>query len=102
GVSGELIVETDMGHDPDDFFAVCYLAAAGVNIRAILIVPGDPDQVAIARFLCKELGLDIPIGASKKDRTKLSSGSAHYDLLEKYGYSKEEKPDGLGVDILEN
>ena len=24
----DLIVETDLGHDPDDFFALCYLAAA--------------------------------------------------------------------------
>jgi hypothetical protein len=29
----DLIVETDLGHDPDDLFALCYLAAAG---RAVL------------------------------------------------------------------
>ena len=28
----ELIVETDLGHDPDDFFALCYLAAAGLSV----------------------------------------------------------------------
>ncbi len=44
-----LIIETDIGHDPDDLFAICYLAAAGVNIRAICVSPGDPDQIAIAR-----------------------------------------------------
>jgi pyrimidine-specific ribonucleoside hydrolase len=95
-----LIIETDIGHDPDDFFALCYLHSAGVNIKAILVCPGDPDQIAIARFFCKEVGLDIPIGASKLDRTKLSSGTIHHYLLDKYGYSKEAKPDGLGVDIL--
>jgi inosine-uridine nucleoside N-ribohydrolase len=78
-----LIIETDIGHDPDDFFALCYLASAGVDIRGIMICPGDPDQIAIARLFCKEIGLDIPIGASKLDRTKLSSGSIHHDLLKK-------------------
>ena len=95
-----LIVETDIGHDPDDFFALCYLASAGVNIRAIMICPGDPDQIAIARLFCKEVGLDIPIGASEVDRTKLSSGSIHHDLLKKYSQPLSAQPDGLGVDLL--
>lgn len=97
-----LIVETDIGHDPDDFFALCYLASVGVNIRAILICPGDPDQIAIARFFCDQIGLDIPIGASKLDRRKLSSGSIHHDLLNKYGRSLTDYPDGFGIDVLEN
>lgn len=95
-----LIIETDIGHDPDDFFALCYLVAAGVQIKAITICPGDPDQVAIARLFCKEIGLDIPIGASKLDRTKLSSGSIHHQLLKKYDYKLEAKPDGLGHELL--
>ena len=98
----DLIIETDIGHDPDDFFAITYLAAAGVNIRAILISPGDPDQIAIAKLICDQLGLNIPIGTSKENRTKYSSGSVHYDLLDYYKYSKDGKADGLGVDILEN
>jgi len=98
----DLIVETDIGHDPDDFFSLCYLIASGVNIRSILISPGDPDQIAIARFLCEETGLRIPIGTSKTDRTKLSSGSIHHDLLKKYNYHLEQKADGLGADILED
>ena len=63
----DLIVETDLGHDPDDFFTLCYLAAAGVRLRAITVVPGDRDQLAVARLLVKPLGLDIPVGASKPD-----------------------------------
>lgn len=98
----DLIVETDIGHDPDDFFAISYLIAAGVNIRAILISPGDPDQIAIARLLCDEVGLKIPIGTSKSDRTKLSSGSIHHELLKQYNRPLEAKGDGLGVDILED
>lgn len=98
----DLIIETDLGHDPDDFFAINYLIYAGVRIRAILITPGDPDQIAIARLICDVHGLKIPIGASKKDRTKLSSGSIHHDLLKKYNYSLESKPDDLGEEILVN
>lgn len=98
----DLIIETDIGHDPDDFFAISYLIAAGVNIRAILISPGDPDQIAIARFLCEETGLKIPIGTSKTDRTKLSSGSIHHQLLKEYNYPLEQKADGLGVDIIQD
>lgn len=97
-----LIIETDIGHDPDDFFAISYLAAAGVDIRAILISPGDPDQIAIARFLCKEIGINIPIGASKLDRAKLSSGSIHHDFLKKYHYPLEEKADDLGSEIIKS
>jgi len=98
----DLIVETDIGHDPDDLFAILYLIAAGVNIRAILISPGDPDQIAIAKFLCEKLGLQIPVGTSKVNRTKLSSGSIHHEFLKKYKYPLEKSGDGLGVDILEN
>jgi len=98
----DLIIETDLGRDPDDFFAICYLAATGVDVRAILISPGDPDQVAIARLLCEIIGLKIPIGVAKKDRTKRSSGGIHSDLLRKYKKPLEATPDGLGVEILGN
>jgi inosine-uridine nucleoside N-ribohydrolase len=97
-----LIIETDIGHDPDDLFAISYLIAAGVNVRTILISPGDPDQIAIAKLLCDRVGLKIPIGTSKENRTKLSSGSIHHDLLKKYKYPLEAKADGLGSDILED
>ena len=95
-----LIIETDIGHDPDDLFAICYLAAAGVNIRAILISPGDPDQIAIAKFVCDEIGLNIPIGVSHENRTKLSSGSIHHELLKEYGRPLEAKADGFGCDVI--
>jgi pyrimidine-specific ribonucleoside hydrolase len=96
----DLVIETDIGHDPDDFFAICYLIAAGVRVRAISVVPGDPDQIAIARLLCERTGLDIPVAASKLGRTKLSSGSLHHELLHRYGKPLSQSPDGLGKDIL--
>jgi inosine-uridine nucleoside N-ribohydrolase len=98
----DLIIETDLGRDPDDFFAICYLIAAGVNVRAILISPGDPDQVAIARLICDETGLQIPIGVGKPDRNKRSSGGVHYEILEKFSHPLEAKADGLGIEILDS
>lgn len=95
-----LIIETDLGHDPDDLFAILWLLAAGVDIRAILITPGDPDQIAIARLLVDETGRDIAIGASGLQRTKLSSGSVHHALLKRYGRSLTGEPDGLGAEVL--
>lgn len=96
----KLIIETDIGHDPDDLFAICYLAAAGVDIRAICVSPGDPDQIAIARLVCERLGLNIPIGAAKLGREKLSSGSIHHSLLKRYSKPLTAKADGLGYEVL--
>lgn len=95
-----VIVETDLGRDPDDLFAILYLVSAGVNIRCITISPGDQDQISIAKFICKELGLNIPIGTGKAGRNKTSSGGVHYELLKKYHHSLNCSPDGLGEDII--
>ncbi|HKB37059.1 MAG TPA: nucleoside hydrolase [Gemmataceae bacterium] len=97
----DLIIDTDLGHDPDDFFAILYLVSAGVNIRALLLSPGDPDQVAIARLICDEVGLNIPVGVSKPDRTAASSGGMHHELLARRGRPLAGKADGPGEDVLE-
>ena len=96
----DLIVETDLGHDPDDFFTLCYLAAVGVRIRAICIVPGDPDQLAVARLLVETLGLDSPIGASNTASRKCSSGGMHHDLLDRVGFPREAGHDGPGDEVI--
>ncbi len=80
-----LIVETDLGHDPDDLFAITYLLATGVQIDAILVTPGDPDQLAIAELIRAEASPNTSIGASHLGRAKLSSGSIHHDMLKRYG-----------------
>jgi len=96
-----MIIETDIGHDPDDFFAICYLVAAGVKVEAICITPGDLDQIAICKLLCNELGLDIPIGVSKISE-KYSSGSIHHALLKQYKRELSAKADGLGHEIIKS
>ena len=96
----DLIIETDIGRDPDDFFALCYFISAGVNIRAITISPGDEFQIRITRFLLKECGLDIPIGVGKLNRTITESGSVHKYFIEKYNFKSKISHDGLGPDVI--
>jgi pyrimidine-specific ribonucleoside hydrolase len=96
----DLIVETDLGHDPDDFFTLCYLAGVGVRLRAICVVPGDRDQLAVARMLVRFLGLDIPVGASRPESRKNSSGGMHHDLLDRFGFPREAGHDGPGDEVI--
>ena len=95
-----LIVETDLGHDPDDLFAILWLLSIGVNIRAITLHPGDLDQVAMAKFITSHFGLDCPVGVAKLNRDKLSSGSVHHQLLKKYKRPLVDVHDGPGDEII--
>lgn len=56
-----LVIETDLGHDPDDLWAVLYFIAIKAPLRAISLSPGDRYQVCIARTLLHHFGLSIPI-----------------------------------------
>ena len=80
----DLIVETDLGHDPDDFFAICYLLACGVKIRAVLVTPGDPDQIALARFISQYTEQPFCVGVSHPKRPNQSSNRFHHDILKNY------------------
>lgn len=100
----KLVIETDLGHDPDDLFAVCYLHSAGYDIKALLLSPGHPYQVALARMLCKTIGIDARIGVSKKsdgskDEAQLNGGFHTY-LLDLYWDKDSETCDELGKDVL--
>lgn len=59
-----IILETDLCGDPDDFFAFCYLANAGVKVKGIVVTPGHEPQVKMMRMICHQLGWNVPIGGS--------------------------------------
>lgn len=85
-----LVIETDLGHDPDDFFAICYLSYVA-DIRAILLTPGHAHQVAIAEYLIAELGLDAKVGIPSfrlgQGRGDDRSWSGfHVEMLKKAGH----------------
>jgi pyrimidine-specific ribonucleoside hydrolase len=96
----DLIVETDLGRDPDDFFALCYLVEAGVRLRAVVISPGDHDQIAVAKGLLHALGVDVPVGSARPESAKSSVGGVHHEFIARYGYAPRVAPDGWGHDVI--
>jgi len=83
----KLLIETDIGHDPDDFFALCYLFTAGVDVKAILITPGDESQIAVVDFILKILDKsNIPIGVPLLGRRKEIPTNIHRGMLDKYKF----------------
>lgn len=96
-----LIVETDIGHDPDDYFALCYLHSAGYDIKSVLVTIGHPYQVAIVKMFCKQVGLDIPIGVARIETQEAKEDIGfHNSVLKKYGFPTSAKADGLGKDLI--
>ena len=98
-----LIVETDIGHDPDDFFALCYLFSAGVDIKTILISPGDESQIAIVEFLLKMIDKhqDVSIGVPILGRRKEKPTSIHKAMLDKYKFPYFSSKAKLSSNILD-
>lgn len=83
----KLIVETDIGHDPDDFFALCYLFSAGVDIKAIFITPGDESQIAVVKFILQILNKEhVQIGVPELGRRKEKPTNIHKNMLDKYNF----------------
>jgi len=99
----QMIIETDIGNDPDDFFTLCYLIAAGVNIDAIVITPGGFAQVAITKLLLEECGLNIPVGVSDVDKVNGNVNDMHSKIVHENRsctWLASVKHDGYGHDII--
>ncbi len=58
-----LVMETDLGRDPDDLFALLFFIGAGVPLRAICVSPGDHDQVAVVKAVLRHFALEksVPV-----------------------------------------
>lgn len=64
-----ILFETDIGRDPDDLAALCYLIMADANISIISCTPGDKDQLSLTRHILNLLGKDnIVVIPSRKTR----------------------------------
>ena len=96
-----IVLETDLGRDPDDFFTICLLLASGVDIAAVTLSPGDSDQVALAKCLLRQCGqTSIPVGVGIMDREKSSVGGAQASYIRKHAQADDWKHDGDGADII--
>jgi len=92
------IIETDLGHDPDDLFCICHLVEIGTKILAIGLVPGSPEQITLATGLRKYFGLDFLIGIAKENAKNEHLG-IHNQLIKKLDF-KYENPDGISNQIF--
>lgn len=97
----KIVIETDIGQDPDDLFALLYLLSADVDIKAVVVSPGDAFQVAITRFLLKECGREnVPVGISGLNVELQRKTRFHYSVLDKYGHPHIEQSNGYGYSIM--
>ena len=92
-----MIVETDLGHDPDDLFAICWLGTFR-RISAVCVVPGAPDQIRLAQMIRRLSGYDFPIGAAKMSPKKEPATGVHRHVLDRYA-SGDGVPDGDSVSV---
>lgn len=97
-MSKRFIIETDLGHDPDDILAICHLVEAGHTIAGIGLVPGAPEQVKLATGLRRSLNMDFPVGVSKLDAKQEKVG-VHDTIIKTYGW-RDTKHDGLSQDVF--
>lgn len=99
----DVVWDTDIGRDPDDFLAGCFLLSRqNVRLRAITISPGDHDQVALTRLLLKETGhAAVPIGTvPDREKGKKSVSGCHLRLMEYYKATLFDEADGAGWEVL--
>lgn len=92
------LIESDLGHDPDDLFCVCHLAEMGLPIAALGLVPGNPEQVALACGLRRHFGLNFLIGVAKAE-AKPERLRMHARLMERFGW-REGVADGPSDQIF--
>ena len=94
----KFIVETDLGHDPDDFLTICHLVSAGHEIVAMSLVPGSPEQVNLAALIRRRLDQNFTIGAAKPGAKPENLG-VHHSLMAEEG-AVHTVPDGASAEIL--
>lgn len=97
-----LIIETDLGHDPDDFLTICHAITAGHKIVALSLVPGCPEQVALASFLRWRTGQDFTIGVAKSDGKPEHLGVHATLMRQEQAAATRAYHDGSSADVLRN
>lgn len=81
-------------NDPDDFLTLLFLAGHPlVNLKAVTVVPGSPQQIGFVRHALREwFHLDIPVGACNLKSAKSSVSEWHYEAFGRLPPSFEADP----------
>ncbi|MBD1921729.1 nucleoside hydrolase [Microcoleus sp. FACHB-831] len=81
--------------DPDDFLTLLLLIGhPEVNLKAVTITPGTPDQIGLVRYAIAEFNLDIPVGAYNIEHPKQCVSKWHYDTYGNIPPSRDAEPGG--------
>ena len=96
----KLIIETDLGGDPDDLFAICFLIGMGVDIKGIIVTPGGFDQIAVANLIREECNQNFMIAKANPDRDKNACNGFHYKVLEHFNKNSHMEPDIDAQELL--
>jgi pyrimidine-specific ribonucleoside hydrolase len=84
--------------DPDDFLTLLLLLDhPSVDLRAITITPGSPDQVGLVRTAVSWFGRTLPIGVFRIDPTKAAVSRWHTDA---YGPMVPSVDAEVGAEVL--
>lgn len=79
--------------DPDDFMTLLLLLGhPRVDLRAVTITPGTPEQVGLVRWALHALGRDIPVGARDLDHGKQCVSAWHYKAYGEIAASRDAEP----------
>jgi len=84
--------------DPDDYFTLLFLIGhPRVNLKAITITPGSPDQVGLVKKVLNIMDLNIPIGSFNINCEKNCVSGWYYNVLGNFNPYKEVES---GADII--
>ena len=95
-----MLIETDIGHDPDDALALTYLIYNNIPIEAILIFPGFIGQCCIVKEIYNHLNKTPPpiLSDTTPNENKFVLSKFHKNIVKNTNYEY----DGKSVDYLKN
>jgi len=84
--------------DPDDYFTLLLLIGhPRVNLKAVTVTPGAPDQMGLVKKVLDWFELDIPIGAFNINCGKECVSRWYHNVL---GTIKPFRDVGIGADVI--
>ncbi len=80
--------------DPDDLLTLLWLIGnPSVELRAVTITPGTPDQVRFVKHVLSEFGLTIPVGSFNYDHPKPGLADWYKAQFPEYTKTTKERPE---------